>query len=116
MPDAAAAASSGPRRLASLDASSDSGMNAISPATPCTPRRSLPPSTSPMPMPVPTCTKAKLSRSRPYPWVCSASAAASTSFSSATDDPNASRRPASAAGRSQPASPPVSAIAFRFGS
>ena len=88
-------------------------MKAISPATPCTPRCSRPPSTRPIPMPVPTCTKAKLSTSRPWPSARSASAAASTSFSIASPGPNASRRPASASGRSQPGSPPVSAMTSR---
>ena len=93
-----------------------SGRNAISPATPCTPRCSRPPSTRPMPMPVPTCTHAKLSASCPTPSARSASAAASTSFSIASAGPNAARSPASASGWSQPGRPPVSAIRFRCGS
>jgi hypothetical protein len=119
MPEADAAVSSVPRlrtSCSSAPAPPDSGMNAISPATPCAPRTSWPPRMRPMPMPVPMCTKAKLSTSRPWPRARSASAAASTSFSITSDGPNASRSPASAAGRSQPRSPPVSFMAFRRGS
>ena len=68
MPAADAAASSVPRlrtSCSSAPAPPDSGMNAISPATPCVPRSSWPPMMSPMPMPVPMCTKAKSSTSRP---------------------------------------------------
>src|SRR5215470_8347864 len=61
-------------------------------------------------MPVPIETKTKLANSLPWPCSRSASAAASVSFSTARFSPNAPRRPASTAGLSQPAIPPVSVI------
>ena len=69
-----------------------------------------------MPIPLPTETNAKLSAAWPCPWLRSASAAASTSFSTTRDWPNAARRSASTAGRSQPGRPPVRAIELRRGS
>jgi hypothetical protein len=120
IPAAAAADSSGPRRRTSPSAapasgpSPLSGIKAISPATPCAPRCSRPSSTRPIPMPVPTCTQTKSAVSRPCPWLRSASAAASTSFSTTRPGPKAARSPSIALGRSQPASPPVSAMALRL--
>jgi hypothetical protein len=118
-PDADAAASSVPRFRASCSsapAPPDSGMKAISPATPWAPRSSWPPRMRPMPIPVPICTKAKFSASRPWPSARSARAAASTSFSMTKEGPNASRSPVRAAGRSHPRRPPVSFMALRRGS
>ncbi len=67
-------------------------------------------------MPEPMETNTKLGNSLPCPCSRSASAAASVSFSTARFSPNARRSPARTSGLSQPAIPPVSVIASRFGS